>query len=351
MEGQILKLPTSRHDPESRKLVSIIMPARNEEGNLVRAYAEVTAAMAGLPYEYEVLVVDNDSTDRTGELATGLCGRDRRWRYLRFSRNFQVEGSIAAGLRAARGDAAIVLFSDLQDPPELLPQFLQRWEDGYDVVFGVLRRRAGDPWWRATAARLFYRLVHVLGDVHVPANATDFRLLSRRAIDALNRCDERNRYVRGLAHWIGFRQCPVPYDRRLRQAGRSKATLSFCLGFALNALTGFSIKPLRAFLGVGLLAAAMTACVAAVTTVGWLTGGFETGVTGVHLLLLANLSALLLGFGTVGEYVGRIYIETRQRPLYLVEEVVNLDEPAEASGVPAGPEPDWPPRRPSGWKG
>jgi dolichol-phosphate mannosyltransferase len=147
------------------KLLTIIMPARNEEANLPRAYAEVTAVMAGLPYEYEVIVIDNDSSDRTGEVAAELCARDSRWRYLRFSRNFNVEISIAAGLRYARGDAAIVLFSDLQDPPTLIPEFLARWEEGHDVVYGVLRKRQGDPFWRAWGARLLYRAIHKLAAV------------------------------------------------------------------------------------------------------------------------------------------------------------------------------------------
>src|SRR5438067_2456743 len=201
------------------------MPARNEEANLPRAYDEVTAVMAGLDCDYEVLVIDNASTDNTGTVASELCGRDRRWRYLRFSRDFQTEASISAGLHYARGDAAIVVFSDLQDPPALIPEFVRRWREGFDVVYGVVRRRAGDPAWKSLGARLIYRLVSRLADAEIPADATDFRLLSRRAIDALNRVGERNRYLRGLAHWIGFRSCAVPYDRRPRTAGRSKASV------------------------------------------------------------------------------------------------------------------------------
>src|SRR5262249_180417 len=196
-----------------RKLVSVIMPARNEEATLPRAYAELTEALGGLPHDYEVIVIDNDSRDGTGAVAAGLCARDPRWRYLKFSRDFHVEASLAAGLRFARGDAAVVLFSDLQDPPALLPEFVRRWEEGYDVVYGVVRARRGDPWWKALGARLFYRVINRLADVEVTPDATDFRLLSRRAIDALNQLDERNRYLRGFAHWIGFKRCPVVYDR------------------------------------------------------------------------------------------------------------------------------------------
>src|SRR5262249_11354453 len=151
------------------------------------------------------------------------------WRYVKFSRNFHVEGSIAGGLRLARGDAAVVLFSDLQDPPALLPEFLRRWEEGHDVVYGVGRQRGGEPRWKELAGRPLYRAVSRLAEVDIPPDATDFRLLSRRAIDALNQFGERNRYLRGLTHWIGFRRCAVPYDRRPRTAGRSKAPFFYML--------------------------------------------------------------------------------------------------------------------------
>jgi dolichol-phosphate mannosyltransferase len=320
-----------------RKMLSLIMPARNEEGNLPRAYAEVTAVLAGLPYAYEVLIIDNDSTDRTGEVAAELCARDPRWRYARFSRNFQVEASITAGLRLARGDAAMVLFSDLQDPPELIPEFLGKWEEGYDVVYGVVRQRQGDPFWRASAARLVYRLINALSDVEITPNATDFRLLSRRAIDALNQFDERNRYLRGFAHWIGFKRCAIPYDRRARTAGRSKAPLAYLLNFASNALTCFSIKPLQLFSWMGLLALTATLALALVYLGYYLTASPLPGWTTTYLLLLANLSVLLLGFGTLGEYIGRIYVETKRRPLFLIDHTINLEDPADQPEPLPGP--------------
>jgi dolichol-phosphate mannosyltransferase len=307
---------------EGRQLLSIILPARNEEENLAPAFEELTAVLSDLPCRYEVLVIDNDSDDGTAAVAAELCERDRRWKYVKFSRNFGVEASIAAGLRFARGDAALVLFSDLQDPPDLIPEFFRRWREGHDVVYGVLRRRAGDPLWRRGAARLGYWLIGKLAEVPITPNATDFRLLSRRAIDALNRLDERHRYLRGLAHWIGFRRCAVPYDRRPRTAGRSKAPLSCMLSVFANALTGFSVRPVQVFSlsGAGLLV--ISVCL----TIAWLAGAEPWGMTGLHLLLLGNLTALLVGLGIVGEYVARGYMESKRRPLYLVESTINLDD-------------------------
>ena len=307
-----------------RDLLSIVMPARNEEQNLPRAYEELSAALAGLDCDYEVIVIDNDSSDNTPQVAEWLCARDARWRYLRFSRNFQVEGSIAAGLRVARGDAALVLFSDLQDPPELIPEFVRQWRAGCDVVYGVVRHRAGDPWWKALGARMLYRTVHWMADVHIPPNATDFRLLSRRAIDALNQFDERNRYVRGFSHWIGFRQCPIVYDRRPRTGGQSKAPLWLLVALSANAITSFSIKPLQLFSVAGCVALLGTLALAAIYLAMFLFGQTISGLTTVYLLLLANLALTLLGIGVLGEYVGRIYIETKRRPFYLIDRTVNL---------------------------
>jgi dolichol-phosphate mannosyltransferase len=305
----------------------------------------VTEVLGRLPYDYEVIVIDNASTDGTGDVAAALAERDPRWRYLRFSRNFTVEVSIAAGLRYAQGDAALVLFSDLQDPPELIPEFVRQWEQGHDVVYGTIRQRRGDPFWKAWSARLFYRIINVLADVEITPNATDFRLLSRRAIDALNQFDERNRYLRGFAHWIGFKRCAVPYDRRPRLAGRSKAPLFYLLNLALNAITCFSIKPLQLFSLMGALASLGTMLLALVYLGSYLFSYPLPGLTTIYLLLLANLTVLLLGFGAVGEYIGRIYVETKRRPLFLVDRTVNLDAGAGLRPRPATT--DLPPRRAS----
>jgi polyisoprenyl-phosphate glycosyltransferase len=319
-----------------RKLLSIIMPARNEEANLLRAYEEVTAVMAGLSCDHEVLIIDNDSTDGTTAVAAELCRRDGRWRYLKFSRNFQVEGSITAGLCFARGDAALVIFSDLQDPPAMIPEFVRKWEEGHDVVYGVLRKRRGDPFWKSLGARLLYRLVNALSDVEITPGATDFRLLSRRAIDALNQFGERNRYLRGLAHWIGFKRCAIAYDRQPRKAGKSKGLgIFFLLNLAANAISSFSIKPLQLFSLLGLVALLGTLGLALVYLGSYLFAFTLPGLTTIYLLLLANLAVMLLGFGAVGEYVGRTYLEAKGRPLFLVEDTINLDDAKQPTAVPS----------------
>jgi len=202
---------------------------------------------------------------------------------------------------------------------------VRQWEAGHDVVYGVLRRRQGDSWWKAGAARLVYRLINRLADVEITPDATDFRLLSRRALDALNQFDERNRYLRGFAHWIGFPRCAVVYDRRPRTAGQSKASFLYLLGFVANALTCLSVRPVQLYSLAGGLVLAMTVGLALAHGIGCLLGGGLPGLTGLHLLLLANLGVMLVGFGTLGEYAGRAYFEAKRRPLYLIERTINLD--------------------------
>ena len=291
-----------------RKLITILVPARNEEGNLPRVYDEVSAVFAALRYDYEVLVLDNASTDDTPRLAREFCRRDQRWRYMRMSRDFSVEGSLAAGLQTARGDAAIVLFSDLQDPTNRIPDFLARWEEGHDVVYGVLETRAHEPFWKSWGARAIYRFLGKFASVAIPPNATDFRLFSRRAINALNECPERHRYLRGLSHWIGFRSCALNYRRRPRVAGKSKASWAVMFHLAGNALTGFSLAPLRACTLIGLTVAAVTillGCLSFFAACGrtedrrWLDRTTSADTTRSHLCLYRHLrrirGASLLG--------------------------------------------------------
>lgn len=318
----------------SAELITIVMPAYNEEENLPRAYEEVTRLFRDhLPeFRYEVLLIDNASTDSTQRVCKNICERDSRWRYIRFSRNFTSEISIAAGLRFSKGDAVIILFSDLQDPPELIPSFVKEWKAGSDVVCGLLKKREDGLWWKTLGARVAYGLLNRYTDINIPRNITDFRIMSRPVVDAINKLDERNRYFRGLAHWIGFNTKIVEYERRPRVKGESKAPFWYLIDFTIRALTSFSIAPLRMFGALGLAVLGFTVVYALATSAMWLLGGAIPGLTTVYLLLLAILGILSLGIGTLGEYIGRIYIETKRRPLWVVADTANL-EVAERSGL------------------
>jgi glycosyltransferase involved in cell wall biosynthesis len=318
--------------PAGGKKISVIMPARNEEGNLPRAYEEVNAVFRGLPrYDYEVIVVDNASRDRTGEIARELCRKDPRWKYVRFSRDFGAETSISVGLRLAEGHAAINLFSDLQDPPDRIPDFIAKWEAGYDVVYGVQTERSDYSRIRAVAAKLAYRIIRFCSDIEIPADAGDFRLVDRRVIDAFNQFTERERYVRGLMYWVGFKQCPLPYAKRPRQWGRSKAPFWYCFQFALRAITSFSTKPLKMFTVFGFVVTAVSFLLslyyAATKLMPFFYDNPPAGIPTILVLLLWNLGIMSLGIGILGEYIGNIYAETKGRPLCLIDAVENLDGP------------------------
>lgn len=309
---------------DQQPLISIVIPAFNEEGNIGRVESELLAAVGSLPYRYEFIVIDNHSTDRTGDLVRTICARDVRWKYIRFSRNFTVEMSITAGYHFASGDAIIVLYSDLQDPPDVIPQLIEKWQEGYDVVYGLRTVRTGDPAWRNASVKIAYRLINWFSDVPIPKDAGDFRLISRQVRDALEQCGESNRYMRGIIAWLGFRQIGVLYERRPRQSGKSKAPFWPTLYFTFNAICSFSLKPLRLFIffGFGMVAASLLGVLT--YTLLFLIGSPPPGITTLIVLSFLGIGINSLGIGILGEYLGRTFVEAKQRPLYITEEMVNL---------------------------
>lgn len=307
-------------------MISIVVPAYNEEGNLDEAHRRITAVMEALPHLYEVLVIDNGSTDGTEGVCEAICARDARWRYLRFSRNFGAEVSLAAGLRHAKGDAVINVFSDLQDPPELIPQMIAKWEEGHDVVYGIVERRSDTSWTKQRVAGLAYWLIWRLSECKIPPNASDFRLISRDAVDALNAFRENDRYLRGLVHWIGFRQTGIPYERASRQWGDTKASFWWCVRFALNAVISFSAAPLRLASYFGLATCAVSLVLAFVYVALWLFAAPPRGWTTTALLQIFQLGLQSLFIGIAGEYLARTYQETKGRPLWIVQRTINLED-------------------------
>jgi len=310
---------------DDQPLISLVIPAMNEEATIPRLETELLTTLEPLPYRYEFIVVDNHSTDSTGHLIKELCARDARWRYLRFSRNFTVEMSITAGYHYASGDAIIVLYSDLQDPPDAIPSLIAKWREGYDVVYGVRTVRTGDPGWRNFAAKIAYRLIAWCSDVPIPVDTGDFRLITRPVRDALEQFGEYNRYMRGLIAWLGFRQTGVVYERRPRKAGNSKAPFWHTLFFAMNAITSFSLKPLRMFMLFGFCLIGLSLGLAAVYSVLFIFASPPRGFTTLIVLMLLGIGLNSVGIGVLGEYLGRTYAEVKHRPLYIVQEAVNLD--------------------------
>ena len=314
--------PVSPESSESsnRELITIIIPARNEEDNIDLLEKRLLGVTEALPFNFEFIMIDNASTDRTPDKIKSICDRDHRWKYIRFSRNFSVEMSLTAGYHEARGNAIIVLYSDLQDPPEIIPRFIEKWKEGYDVVYGVRTVRPGDPAWRNFMVGIAYRLIRWLSEVPIPTDAGDFRLVTRQVRDALEECGEYNRYLRGLFAWLGFRQIGIPYERLPRKRGISKAPFWDVFLFTVNAITSFSLRPIRLFTVMGFIMLLICVFGAFVYTYLWLIGSAPPGITTLVLLSLLGISLNSLGIGILGEYLGRVYAETKSRPKYIIQE-------------------------------
>jgi dolichol-phosphate mannosyltransferase len=308
-------------ESHSRGLLSIVVPAYNEQDNVRRVYDRLAAVMKQTDVEWEMIFSVDPCTDRTEELILELCHQDARVKMLRFSRRFGQPMATIAGLEAARGDAVVAIDCDLQDPPEMIPELLARWREGYDVVYAQRRTRAGETIPKRVVAALGYRVIRRIADVEIPANTGDFRLMSRRVVDNVVALQESHGFLRGLVGLVGFRQTSVPYDRDPRAAGTSKYNRFWgSLVIGLNGIIGFSRYPLQliSILGVGLSALAF---MLAVVYLGLKIGGqaFPVGNPTVVIVVAFFSGIQMLSLGVMGEYVGRIYDESRHRPKYIVE--------------------------------
>ena len=301
--------------------LTVVVPAYNESEGLRDFHARLAAVLDTLDVRAEVLYVDDGSRDETYTVMRALADADARVSTLRLSRNFGKELALTAGLDHADADAVVVIDADLQDPPELIPTFVAHWRDGYDVVYGTRASRAGETRFKKATASAFYRLMGRLSETPIPRDTGDFRLLSRRALDALRQVRERQRFMKGLFTWVGYRQLAVVYHRDPRHAGKSKWNYWRLWNFAIDGITSFSGAPLKLATYIGIATAALAFLFGL-----WVFGKallFGDPVRGypslmVVVLLLGGMQ--LVALGVIGEYLGRLYIESKQRPLYLVDE-------------------------------
>jgi glycosyltransferase involved in cell wall biosynthesis len=305
------------------RLISVVVPLLNEERGVGELYRRTVEAMGDLPFE--IVIVDDGSSDGTAAALAELAKKDRRLKVLGLSRNFGHQAALTAGLEAAGGDVIAMMDGDLQDPPELIPVMLDAWSGGSDVVYAVRTERAGESRFKLATARQFYKLMSRLSNVPLAENSGDFRLLDRRALDALLAMRERARYLRGMTAWIGFTQTAVPYTRDARYAGETKYPLRKMVRFALDAIVSFSHAPLQLASVIGFWVAALAFAGVPVAIIMKATGQFVPGITSVALAVLLLGGLQLMALGVIGEYVGRIYDEVKQRPLYVVGRTVNFD--------------------------
>jgi glycosyltransferase involved in cell wall biosynthesis len=305
-------------------LLSVVAPLFNEEETLTEFHRRVTDALA--EFEFELVQVDDGSKDRTHEQLIELARIDPRVKVLALSRNFGHQAALTAGLDHARGDVVVMIDADLQDPPEVIPSMLDRWRTGADVVSAVREQREGETRFKLATARWFYRLFSRLAQIDLHQNAGDFRLIDRRALEALVSMRERNRFLRGMSAWVGFEQDSVRYRRDPRFAGETKFTLTRMLRFSVDAISSFSHVPLQAATGLGFIFS-LIAFLAIPVAIGFrIAGEFVPGITTVLLVVLLLGGIQLITVGIIGEYLGRVYDEVKRRPLYLVRDRMNMGE-------------------------
>ncbi|MCY9863606.1 glycosyltransferase family 2 protein [Vibrio coralliirubri] len=319
------KVSTSRINPAVS--LSIIVPFYDEQEVLEEFHSRLTKVLDSLPITSEIVYVDDGSKDNSLDLVSSFTSINSSISVIGLSRNFGKESAMSAGLEHCRGQAVILLDADLQDPPELIPQMIAKWREGYDVVNMQRSQRDGETWFKKFSAASFYKVMSVAAKIDVPENVGDFRLLSREVVDHINQLPERNRYMKGIFSWPGFRQATIQFKRDARFCGETKWNYLKLIGLAMDGITSFSIRPLRIATAVGGLVA-LTAFVYGVFIV-FKTMMFGEPITGYPSMMVVQLALggiQLLSIGLMGEYIGRIFIETKNRPLYLIQSVV--DTPA-----------------------
>src|SRR5437868_11216359 len=307
-------------------LLSIVAPVFNER-ELVAAFVE-RARTAASDYEFELVLVDDGSTDGTADLLDRLADEDWRVRVIHLSRNFGHQAALTAGLEHAAGDVVVMIDADLQDPPELIGEMVSEWSRGADVVYAVRRQREGETAFKLATASFFYKLFDKLTQVDLEPNSGDFRLLDRRALDALLSMTERSRFLRGMTVWVGFQQTAVPYERDARHAGETKYTVRRMLRFSLDAITSFSHLPLQLATYAGTLSAGVAFVATPVVILLRLFDSYLPGFGSITIAILLLGGIQLIALGMIGEYVGRIYDEVKDRPLYIVRDERNAPSAA-----------------------
>ena len=306
--------------------LSLVIPVFNEEATLPELRGRLSEILPLVGGETEVILVNDGSRDATPELVSGICREDARFRGIHFSRNFGHQAAVAAGLRYSRGRAVVVMDADLQDPPQLVLSLLQKWREGYEVVYARHTRREREGWLKRLFAFGYYRVLQRVAQHDVPSDTGDFCLMDRRVVDLLNTMPERNRYIRGLRAWVGFRQTAVDFERPGRFAGEPKYTFRKSLSLAVNGIISLSKAPLRIATWFGLIVSLTSFVLAVAFVIQKLTVGFEIrGWASTVVIILFLGGVQLLTIGIIGEYISRIYDEVKQRPLFVVRELENIE--------------------------
>ena len=304
-----------------KPVFSIIAPIYNELKNIPELYPRVRDVMDQTSETWELILVDDGSTDGSTDLIRELASKDERVRPVIFARNFGHQIAVTAGLDYSRGDAVVIIDADLQDPPEAILALIEKWREGYQVVYAVRSEREGETWFKRVTASLFYRMIFRITDVNIPLDTGDFRLMDRSVVDVMNQMREKHRFLRGMSSWVGFKQIGVEYKRKARFAGETKYPFKKMFKLALNAITSFSYFPLQLATYLGFIAAGLSVLAIPIVAILRLTTGTALLGQATTLIIVLFLGGVqLISLGIIGEYIGRIYDEAKGRPLYVVAE-------------------------------
>jgi polyisoprenyl-phosphate glycosyltransferase len=314
--------------PGANDLISLVVPFYNESEVIDAFFREVSPVLRNIAQaDYEIVCVNDGSTDATLDHLLAACAADPRIKVIDLSRNFGKEAAMTAGIDAATGDAVIPFDADLQDPPEAIPAMVEKWREGFDVVLAKRAERQTDTYAKRSSAALFYRVHNAISDIKIPANAGDFRLMSRQAVDALKQLPENRRFMKGLFAWIGFRTAEIEYSRRPRTAGKTKFSGWKLWNFALEGMTSFSTLPLRIWTYIGGATAAFAMLYSAYLFLRTLIRGVDIpGYASIITAVLFLGGVQLIGIGVIGEYIGRMYVETKRRPVYIIRKIYQKDD-------------------------
>src|ERR1700722_11526661 len=318
-------------------LLSVIVPCFNEEEALRGTHSRLSATLAQLPANVEIVYIDDGSSDATADVLSELQTSDKPVRVVRFPRNFGHQIAITAGLEHAAGDVVVIIDADLQNPPEIIVSFFKKWQEGYDVVYGVRSEREGETVFKLWTAKMFYRCMTRLSDIRIPLDTGDFRLMDRRVVNALLGMPERDRFVRGMVSWLGFSQIAVPYRREPRRAGVTKFSFFKMLRFAMDGIFSFSIVPLRVATWTGFITSFLAILGILLVSFERFLGvqGLVKGWTSTMFAVLFIGGVQLICIGIIGEYIGRIYGESKRRPLYVVRETLGFEGQKRDAGQPS----------------